>query len=193
MMKMNLIHEGHISKVVEVNMPKRLAHPCDRPGCRELTYEKHCERHKQLPIVTVICGPPGSGKTTYVRNHSKYGDLIFDLDWVWQSLSGLPYLEKPDPLTPFIFTVRDAVYARLTEESELERAWIIAGAPTAREREQLSDRFNAKIVLLRVPIDVCLDRIENDEKRPGSADIIKPWIERWWRSYTPRDGDILLG
>lgn len=172
--------------------PIRARKPCYEYGCGELTNKKYCDKHLPLSKITLICGPPGSGKTTYVRKNARRGDLIFDLDWIWQSISGLPYLDKPDSLKPFVFCIRDAIYQRLTEESDLERAWIIVGAPTADERESLSERFKAEVILLKVPLDICIQRIQNDEKRPNSAEIIRPWIERWWSQYGDREKDIVI-
>jgi len=34
-----------------------------------------------------VCGPPGSGKTTWVRDHAEAGDLIWDLDEVLGAFS----------------------------------------------------------------------------------------------------------
>jgi hypothetical protein len=42
-----------------------------------------------IPL-TIVCGPPGSGKSTYIREHAKQGDTIIDLDAIMGTLSGKP-------------------------------------------------------------------------------------------------------
>lgn len=93
---------------------------------------------------------------------------------------------------PFVLAVRDTIYNRLEKESDLKRAWIISGSPSGLDREMLGKRFNADVILLPVPLDECLRRIRGDESRPDSADIIKPWIESWWRKYTPYIRDVTI-
>lgn len=38
--------------------------------------------------VHIICGPPGSGKTTFVQKHMQPGDLILDMDAIVAALTG---------------------------------------------------------------------------------------------------------
>ena len=38
--------------------------------------------------VHIICGPPGSGKTTFVQKHMQPGDLIIDMDAIVAALTG---------------------------------------------------------------------------------------------------------
>ena len=37
--------------------------------------------------ITLVWGSPASGKTTYVKNNMKLGDMIIDLDYIKQSIS----------------------------------------------------------------------------------------------------------
>ena len=39
--------------------------------------------------VTVVCGPPGSGKSTHVDGHKQPGDLVVDIDALYVALTGL--------------------------------------------------------------------------------------------------------
>ncbi|MFC3238240.1 HNH endonuclease, partial [Streptomyces nitrosporeus] len=64
-------------------------------------------------VVTLVCGPPCSGKTTYVRDRAQGGDLVVDWDALAQALGSPHPWDHPAPLTPFIAEARDAVTARL--------------------------------------------------------------------------------
>ena len=38
--------------------------------------------------VTLVCGPPASGKSTWVQNHSKLGDVVVDFDVIRKKVGG---------------------------------------------------------------------------------------------------------
>ena len=38
--------------------------------------------------VTLVCGPPAAGKTTYVPEHAKPGDVIIELDACIEAAGG---------------------------------------------------------------------------------------------------------
>ncbi|MCB2007567.1 MAG: HNH endonuclease, partial [Rhodoferax sp.] len=42
-----------------------------------------------VPVV-VVCGPPGSGKSTYAQDHASPSDLVIDVDVIAARLSGKP-------------------------------------------------------------------------------------------------------
>ena len=99
-------------------------------------------------LVTVVCGPPLSGKTTYVKQNARRGDLIVDVDWLYAALSGQELHYTPEELLPFVTSARDAVYERLMRPSKVERAWIITSKPEAAS--QIVARLNAKRIDLSV-------------------------------------------
>ena len=144
----------------------------------------------QMPSVTVVCGPPGSGKTTWVRGRARSGDLILDLDTIWQALTGLPMYDRPDPLTSFVLAARDTIMRRLLNPSDVLHAWVIKGAPKAREREEFAQGYNAEIVVLAVPVSECMRRIALDERRV--ADRWLSIVEGWWSQYEAREGDVVI-
>ncbi|MCJ2010442.1 ATP-binding protein [Methylobacterium sp. J-092] len=43
----------------------------------------------RIPL-TIVCGPPGSGKSTYIRERIEPRDILIDLDAIMSGLSGLP-------------------------------------------------------------------------------------------------------
>lgn len=134
--------------------------------------------------VTIVTGPPGAGKTTYVQQHAQWGDLILDVDALYSALSGLPWYEKPSALLPFVLDARDAVLNRLLRESELRQAWLITSEADQAELQRLKARYNARLLVLEVEPAECLRRITADPRRANLAHHWSSLIARWWETYT---------
>lgn len=130
------------------------------------------------PCITLVCGPPGCGKTTFVAEHKLWGDLIVDLDAIASALSGLPSHEKPRGLMPFVWEARDAVLGKLARHPV--RAWIIATMPKLVERQRMAQRMGAQVIVLDVGVEECLRRIV---ERGGKADVWRPLVAGWWEKY----------
>ena len=140
---------------------------------------------------TIVCGPPGSGKSTWVREHAQPGDLIVDLDTLWQALSGQPMYAKPPALYPFVVAARDGTLAQL-EKGGIVTAWVIASGATSTERAAMRERFAARVVVLETPTIECLERIRMDERRAGQLVEWMPHVLRWWRNYEPDEADEVV-
>jgi predicted kinase len=134
--------------------------------------------------VTIVTGPPGAGKTTYVAERAQWGDLIVDVDALYSALSGLAWYEKPDALLPFVLEARDAVLDRLHGASELRQAWIITSEADRAELARLKQRYSATVLVLEVDTAECLRRITGDSRRENKAEQWRPIIERWWEVYS---------
>ncbi len=131
--------------------------------------------------VTVVCGPPGAGKTTYVTEHAKPGDLIVDFDALYSALSGRPLYSKADALLPFVSEAHDAVVERLRTRSNVNHAWLIEMAPR-REQRQAYERDGADVILLATPTAECLRRIAADELR-ANWEGWRALVRDWWATY----------
>ena len=57
--------------------------------------------------VYLVYGSPLAGKTTWVNEVKTEGDLIIDMDSIWQALSGCERYTKPAVLNSCVFGVRD--------------------------------------------------------------------------------------
>ena len=141
--------------------------------------------------VTLVCGAVGSGKTYYVQEHSQRGDLVVDLDLLYMAISGLPMYDRPTELLPFALVARKAIVRRLMQPSIIQRAWVITSNPTLGRRYEYA-AVGARIVVLEVPADECIRRVQADERRAPSDTDWTALIRDWWARYKRRRGDVVI-
>lgn len=124
-------------------------------------------------VVTLVCGPPCGGKSRYVREHAKPGDLIVDLDLLMRALTGLPMHEHVEAVKPLAFDARDAVLERLWSGShDVRQAWIVTTAATEKQRATYVRR-GCRVVMVTASPEELRRRCA---KRPA---LWLELVERW--------------
>ena len=123
--------------------------------------------------LTLIVGPPCSGKTTYVREHMEPGDLVIDYDAIAQALGSPSTHDHPASLHPFILAARDALLDRMTRQHDAPRAWLIKCEPT---RDDITNA--ATIVPVTASRDDCHARAELSQRPERWHGYIDEWFDR---------------
>jgi hypothetical protein len=127
----------------------------------------------------IVCGPPCSGKTTYVAEHRKPEDIVVDLDTIMMTLDP-SYRHWTGSLHESLLLrairVRNALLGSLQRRA-IGRAWFIITAPTEAERKWWQGKLGGEIILLHPGIDECKRRAV---KR--GTPLAREGIERWDRS-----------
>lgn len=133
--------------------------------------------------VFIVYGSPLSGKTSYVAEAMNEGDLIVDIDNIWQAVSGCDRYVKPNRLRSVVFSVRD----NLLESVKYRRgkwlnAYVIQSLPYQAERDRLADQLGARLIHIDTDRETCLKRLELSEGRDK-----KEWakyIEDYFLQYS---------
>lgn len=114
----------------------------------------------------LVCGAPGSGKTTYVMEHMICSDLVIDLDMIGQALSFQAKGRLPDNLIETVISVRNHLYQLIeSDKIDARNIWIIAMLPKQKEREMIAEKLKASIIAIEVDYQTCLERAMMDENR----------------------------
>lgn len=130
----------------------------------------HNEIHNRFGriIRKVYCvyGASRAGKSTYVESVREAGDLLIDLDRIWDCIGG-----RNSALNSVAFGVRDYLYqCILTRLGKWNNAYIVTTKPDKR----VMDKLGAEYILIDTPKDVCLSRATTEEQRQ--------WIEDWFNN-----------
>lgn len=141
-------------------------------------------------LVTIVCGAPCSGKSTYVAQHAKPADLVIDLDVIASTIaqSGLHDWDSKW-LGPAI-RERNRILGELTKQPRWPRAWLILSEASAERRQWWVDTFKPeRVVVLETPPTVCMARAKADGRK---VDATREAIGKWWSVYSRRDGDEVV-
>ena len=89
----------------------------------------------QLPRcqVKLVCGPPASGKSTYLKAHAKAGDIVIDFDAIARA-HGFGR-NRPGHAIKMLLRERNAQLAALAGQSPERTAWVILSAPSQQLRQ----------------------------------------------------------
>lgn len=131
-----------------------------------------------IPL-TILCGPPCSGKTTYIAQHAGPHDTIIDVDTITQSIDPT-YTHWSGRLTPGLLDravrTRNAMLGSLDRETK-GKAWFIVSAPTKAERDWWHAKLGGQIVLLHPGTEECKRRAV----QRGTPNAIKG-VDQWERA-----------
>lgn len=134
--------------------------------------------------VFLIYGAPLSGKTTWVKSNMSVGDIVVDIDSIWQCISGCDRYIKPNRLKSVAFKVRDSLIESIKYRyGKWSNAYIIGGYPYQSERERLCKELGAREIFIDVSKDECLDRLQNSDDR--KKDEWRKYIDEWFARYSP--------
>ena len=151
-----------------------------------VSHKTHNKIHDKLGYkrreIYIVYGSPLSGKTTWVKENMSEGDLLIDMDNIWECISGQKRFIKPPRLNAVAFMVRDqlidAVKHRL---GKWQNAYIIGGYPLISERERMVKELGARLIYIEADKNECLSRLEACDDRDKSE--WKKYIDTWWTRY----------
>lgn len=149
----------------------------------------HNRIHNKLVIserqVFLVYGAPLSGKSSWVRDNMTVGDLIVDIDRLWECVSGCATYTKPPRLNGVVFPLYDKLIEAVKHrQGKWLNAYIVGGYPLVSERERLCRELGARQIFIDTDKQTCLDRLASS---PNGRDV-KEWqgfIERWFERYAP--------
>lgn len=142
--------------------------------------------------LTIVCGAPASGKTTYVAQHKQPGDIVLDLDSIASKRFGRPVALLSIDQRLVCIEARNKQLGDLmlpSASASCGMAWLIVGEPSATKRQWWQDKLKpVRIVVLETPADECIARAKADTKQQRPAQVADA-IKAWWNVYTKRGGE----
>jgi predicted kinase len=133
----------------------------------------------------IVYGAPGAGKTTYVRKHKQPDDVVIDLDLIGRALCMADKTDVPRNIERIAYDIRDLLYQSIKDKMlDCREAWVVAGLPKQRQREDLAKTLDADLIFIDAPFRECYQHALRDKERHDKA-LQLAIIEKWFRDYEP--------
>lgn len=125
-------------------------------------------------MLHIIVGAPCSGKSTYVREHAKEGDLRIDYDAIAQTLGAKSHMSEGH-IRQASFKARQAVIDYACEHAEDVDSWIIHTSPTDEQLNEYGMHPN-ELILMETDMETCLARMRADGRPPETEEVIRAYF-----------------
>jgi 5-methylcytosine-specific restriction protein A len=174
---------GYSNEVGEDGYPADARHPFNTgEQIKRWGYSiPHGVQPSGIPVM-LICGPPASGKSTYVREHVADGDTVIDFDAIRKIVGGQKWDQDPR-INAKAFAYRDKMIMGLADKRR-GRAWLIAMAPAQDERRAWVQALGNVTEVIVLPSKAqCLAQLDGDPERAVTARLQRKAIDRWYAAY----------
>ena len=117
--------------------------------------------------VVIVWGAPASGKSSYVAEHFKRGDIIINLDRIFRCFTTTTAKEEDVTIyLPLMLDIREGIY-RMIEggENRFATAWIITTLPKKKDREELVKQLHAEEKHIDTDEKECIKHALSDTNR----------------------------
>lgn len=152
-------------------------------GCHD--NEHHRFGYKPPKKVYIVYGPPLSGKKTFVKENMERGDIVVDMDKLYEAVSMLPSYDKPDNLLTNVINIRALLLDNIkTRYGKWYNAWVIGGYADRFKRERLCDELGAELIYIEATKEECYARLDMDEGRRYRVDEWQKYIDEWFEKYS---------
>lgn len=149
--------------------------------CHNAIHKRFGYAERQIQRVYIVWGAPCSGKTTWVNEAAEPGDIILDIDRLWNAIKAdaCGEYEKPNQLKTNVFALRDFMLDQIkTRRGRWNNAYIIGGYPLPMERERIAIAVGAdRLIHIDTPKEICLERAKL--KTPEWETYVVDWFEKF--------------
>ena len=156
--------------------------------CHNLIHDKLGYSERQ---VFLVYGPPFAGKREWVQENMGEGDLVLEMDSLWQAVSGFPRYVKPNRLRSVVFRLREDIYDVIKYRyGKWMNAYIIGGYPLIGERERIVKDFGAREVFIEKSREECIYDLYTTSSENSAIDVkeYEGYIDEWFTRYSPPVG-----
>lgn len=140
---------------------------------------------KRQRLVYLVYGPPLAGKKSFVLEQMMRGDLVVDMDKLFEAVSFLPSYDKPNNLLSNVMGLHNLLLDNIkTRAGKWGNAWVIGGYPDRFKRERTADDLGAELVFIETPKEVCFARLDADPFRSSSGAEWRGYIDKWFEQHS---------
>jgi len=143
----------------------------------------HNLRASAIPVF-LVCGPPASGKTTWVNTRKAFGDTVISLDDCKIAVGGRAW-DTDRRIFRRAMAYRDSMLRMLALKTQ-GRAFVVIGGPTQAERDAWCKALGVEsdnVVVLDTPADECIRRLGADPARALARADLENGVKRWHFLY----------
>ena len=149
-------------------------------------------RPSAVPL-TIVCGPPAAGKSTYVQKRKGPADVVVDLDEIVRSMGYQPRTTDWAARKRGLQRRNQMLRSLADLPNDGRRAWFVTTAPIPETRRQWAERLKAtEVVVMLTPLEICLRRVHEDPERSAVASTQVRIIRDWWEKYAPGIGETVI-
>jgi predicted kinase len=127
---------------------------------------------QQKATVILVYGPPCSGKSTYIRENIKEGDVLLDIDEISEEI----YNTRQRTTTQLDHVLQEREARLKNHLRDHVTIWI----PTTYVGVGIFTRIKHKVIHMKRPYSQCIDFLDRSDRvnKEYQRSIIKEWFDR---------------